>query len=98
MFVLLGFCLFAFLGYNGTRSILRGRAAAEESRRAIGGAALRELVRTRDLGFFVCTHCNTLGDRDWGNGCMRCGSVAEFLSVRDEDERKIAMAAVVVRE
>jgi len=97
-YFLAGFSVVALLGYSGMRSILRGRAAAEATRKAIDGAALRELVRTRELGFFVCTRCNTIGDRDWGNGCMRCGSMAEFLPVSDEDERKLAMAAVIVGE
>lgn len=79
----------------GTRTVVRARRTADRTGKRIGSAGFTELIRSRDLGFYVCTRCNTIGDRDWGNGCMRCGSAAEFLSVTDEAERRTAIAAVV---
>ena len=93
---LAGLVVIPLLAFNGVRSIRQGRAMAAATEKTMSGEALREVVRTRELGFHVCTRCNTIGDRDWGNGCARCGSVADFLPVTDEDERKIATSAVVL--
>jgi hypothetical protein len=80
----------------GVIALRRGITDAKRQRKSMSGAACREVVRTRELGFHVCAACNTLGEQDWGNGCLRCGSVAEFLPVTDEDERRMAIASIVL--
>jgi len=87
--VSLGLC------WAGARTVVRARRMADQTGKRVGSAGFTELIRSRDLGFYVCTRCNTIGDCDWGNGCMRCGSAAEFLPVTDESERRTAIAAVV---
>ena len=72
----------------------RGSAAADV-KPTMAVEQFKQLVEHRDLGFYVCTKCRTLMDRDWGNGCANCGSMAEFLEVSSEDDRKIALAAIV---
>jgi hypothetical protein len=78
----------------GTSGYRRASVRAKLETPQISADQLKAVVQNNDVGFLVCTRCRTIMDRDFGNGCLRCGSVAECLEVMDEDDRRIALAAI----
>ena len=45
-------------------------------------ARIREVVRLRDGGYYLCPRCRTSLDRDFQNFCDRCGQHLEWAGYR----------------
>lgn len=57
--------------------------------------ALKDVLKTRAVPFFVCTRCRVVMEPgDCGGRCLKCGSEADCIPVTRDDDRPVAASAV----
>ncbi|MGH1344201.1 MAG: hypothetical protein ACRBN8_21760 [Nannocystales bacterium] len=62
---------------------------------SLASDALKAVVRTRDVPFFVCARCRVvMAPGDCGGGCLKCGSEAGCIPVTHDDDRPLAASAL----
>lgn len=57
-------------------------------------AALRSVVETQELGFWVCIRCRVLMPRNLSGDCLECGSKVDCLEVATDEDRRTALSAI----
>lgn len=92
----LAYCAYGLSRLAGKEARLRRQFDVDvEIPEPLSRDALKLVLKSRPLPFFVCARCRVvMSPGDCGGRCLRCGSETDCVPVSDESDRKTAWASI----